>query len=642
MDLSVVVPTRNRHRSLWRLLVALEHQITDGVAFEVVVVDNGSVDRTAELLERYRGPLRLSARSEPTRGRAAACNIGIRAATGRIVALVDDDMEPWRTWLREHMRWHTTRCVAIVGASPSFGSAATAAGRYLQARFDRHLAKLEQAGIRSYRDVYTGNFSIERELLVSVGGFDDSFSRYGNEDGELALRLMAIGVRFLYDPAAIAVQHHEKDLGQAFADWYGAGATAIQLAALHPGAAAELPIARAGSRRRHLAWSTALTAARAWPRLPSALVAVLERVALPGRVANRIVALTLDLGYQLGAQEALRVAGSPLATRGARRDTAAATPLAWTGVAQAAAQDDYSELPPSSLIVSTRDRPAFLSALVASVLDGDHLPSELVIVDQSASPHPYLSTSAVTEHCEIRYVWSKTRGLSRGRNVGIATARQEVLAFVDDDALVERDWYRTLIKALVSAGPRTVVTGHVRAGEPESSGGFAASISPPDPANVYRGRVGQDVLMPLNMAMRRAVFDDVGPFDARLGAGSHFPSSEDNDFGYRLLEAGYEIVVEPRAKVVHRAWRPGRARIPMRWAYGRGQGAYFAKHAKRTDRYMTWRFMREVVRHVRQARRKALRDPATAAGDLVYAIAVLLGAIEWAVVVGRHDNHLSP
>jgi GT2 family glycosyltransferase len=287
--------------------------------------------------------------------------------------------------------------------------------------------------------------------------------------------------------------------------------------------------------------------------------------------------------------------------------------------------------PSTSLIISTRGRPAFLSAAVAAVQAGRVRPTELVLVDQSEEAHPSFSAARMEGPTPLRYLWSRDRGLSRGRNAGIAAATGEILVFIDDDILVPPDWLGTIVDALVASGPRCVMTGRVVAGPAEVAGAFAPSLSLSEEAVTYHGRVGRDVLLPMNMAMYRSVVDEIGDFDVRLGVGSHFPSSEDNDFGFRLLEAGYRIVYRPDIVVTHRAWRRPSALIPLRWSYGRGQGAYFAKHVSRRDRYMLRRLWWDVTRHVRRAPRRMVRDPRQGAADLVYATAVAVGAAEWLV-----------
>lgn len=286
---------------------------------------------------------------------------------------------------------------------------------------------------------------------------------------------------------------------------------------------------------------------------------------------------------------------------------------------------------PVSLVISTRNRHDFVTAAVGSVAGGAERPSEIVIVDQSDRPHPALSASPPEARCEIRYIWSRRRGLSRGRNEGVRAARHDLLAFLDDDVLVGPGWLSAFRRALAANPVRSILTGRVLEGGQEVRGGFAPSVKASDVPMVYRGRVGEDVLLPNCMLVPRAVFDEVGLFDERLGAGSRFPSSEDNDFGFRALEAGCQIVYVPDAVAYHRAWRSPGAAVPLRFAYGRGQGAYFAKHLSRRDPYMLRRLWRDVVRHARRAPRRATSDVRGAAGDVVYAAAVVLGALEWSL-----------
>src|SRR5207302_8060835 len=111
-------------------------------------------------------------------------------------------------------------------------------------------------------------------------------------------------------------------------------------------------------------------------------------------------------------------------------------------------------------------------------------------------------------------------------------------------------------------GTRSVVTGQVRATEPTRSGNFAPSTKVEQSRAVYVGRVGRDVLFS-NMAMHRCVYEEIGNFDERLGPGSAYPGAEDNDLGFRMLEAGYRIIYLPDAVVYHRAWRPASHYLPL-------------------------------------------------------------------------------
>ncbi|HZS90922.1 MAG TPA: glycosyltransferase [Chloroflexota bacterium] len=287
---------------------------------------------------------------------------------------------------------------------------------------------------------------------------------------------------------------------------------------------------------------------------------------------------------------------------------------------------DQVGIPATSLIICSRNRPQLLLESVESILQGDTVPSELIIVDQSSNPHRTLPTLTTDRPCAIRYLWTRSVGLCRANNAGIAAARHDILVFTHDDILADPAWFGTLVGALVAAGPRSVVTGKVPPTTPETPGGFAPTIKVDEAPAVYRGRVGKDVLFPLNMAMYRSAIAEVGPFDVRLGPGTPFPAAEDNDLGFRLLEAGYRIVYVPEAVLYHRAWRTERDALPLRWSYGRGQGAFYAKHLNLRDRYMLGRLRWDILRHVRRFARRWGRHPTQAGRDVVYMLGLIPAA----------------
>ncbi|HEY8720518.1 glycosyltransferase family 2 protein [Pengzhenrongella sp.] len=291
--------------------------------------------------------------------------------------------------------------------------------------------------------------------------------------------------------------------------------------------------------------------------------------------------------------------------------------------------------PSTSVVICSRGRPDLLIDAVNSVLAMHRLPTELVVVDQSDQPQPELAAGTLQRATSVAltYLWSPDRGLSRARNVGLAAATGEILAFLDDDMLVDADWLDTFVRALTSRTEqrdRHVISGRVAAGTPEVPGAWAPStIADPEPAS-YTGRLRKDVLFAGNCAMFRSVFDVVGTFDERLGAGSSLPSAEDNDLGYRLLAAGFTLEYLPAAVAVHRAWRRENAQPSLRYDYGRGQGAFYVKHILRGDRFMLRRFAGDVYGHLARAvvllARARLRE---ARNDLAYTWGLVVGALGW-------------
>ncbi|MBA3844458.1 MAG: glycosyltransferase [Actinobacteria bacterium] len=291
-----------------------------------------------------------------------------------------------------------------------------------------------------------------------------------------------------------------------------------------------------------------------------------------------------------------------------------------------------SDLPTSSVVISTRDRGELLRDAIASVLAGSHLPDELVVVDQSRV-HGELSVEPGAAHTEIRHIASATKGLGRSRNIGIAAARHDVVVIIDDDVVVEADWLEQVLRALVAAGPRAVVTGRILPGVDEANAGRAVSVKTDERPETHEGRIGFDVLFGNNMAFRRSVTEEIGLFDERLGPGGRYGSADDNDFGFRLLEAGYRIHYAPQAVLRHLAWRSGKDLRKLNWDYGRGQGAFYAKHSSLRDPHMLWRLgdlLRE--RAVRIGGRPARRRSIGGHGDLVYSAGALSAFAEWLVV----------
>ncbi len=284
-----------------------------------------------------------------------------------------------------------------------------------------------------------------------------------------------------------------------------------------------------------------------------------------------------------------------------------------------------------SVLICSRERPQLLLETVQSVLQGDARPAEIVVVDQSRAPNRVLAAWQGPD-CPVRYIQSRSVGLSRARNEAIRAASHALLVIIDDDMFVKKDWLRSLVAALEAEGPGAVVTGRVLpdAGA-NAAGGFVPALVSDKQGAHYRGRLGRDVLAGGHMAAYRQTLRSVGGFDERLGAGSAYPAADDNDLGFRLLGAGYEIVYVPEAVVYHRAWRPKSEYLTMRWRYGRGKGGFYAKHLPTATRYMAGRIARDLGRRALGLPRRVRKDARGAMGDVVYSLGVVRGVIEWSL-----------
>jgi glycosyltransferase involved in cell wall biosynthesis len=223
-DVSIVVPTFNRADRVVRLIANLLDQDAEGIAFEVLIVDNGSSDGTAALVRGIaERDVRIAYVHEPIRGASHARNAGVARAKGDIVAFLDDDVVPARDWVRAMKRTFDAHpkvdCVGgrVEGAWPP------SVPRWVT---PQHVAPLalqidrtrEFDANHASACLITANFACRRRVFGEVGGFSPAFMR--DEDREFNLRLWQAGKRGLYaddvrvtadiDPARLTKSYYRR------------------------------------------------------------------------------------------------------------------------------------------------------------------------------------------------------------------------------------------------------------------------------------------------------------------------------------------------------------------------------------------------------------------------------------------------
>ena len=249
-------------------------------------------------------------------------------------------------------------------------------------------------------------------------------------------------------------------------------------------------------------------------------------------------------------------------------------------------------LPSVTVAVCTRDRPDDLTLCLESLSSVDYPELDLVVVDNAPRDE---ATARLVQHRfpEVRYLRESRPGLDWARNRAIAAARGEIIAFTDDDVVVDAGWIRALAAVFHSDPAVMTVTGIVVPYELETEAqvlferyrsfdrGFASSRTQiPNAAGrsvAFRygatGRFGTGA----NMAFRRELFDRLGLFDPGLGAGTPARGGDDLDMFFRVLKAGYALVYEPRALVRHRHRRTAEELHRQMRDHGISFSAYLAR-----------------------------------------------------------------
>lgn len=206
-DFSVIVPAFNAEKTLSFCLESLLAQTVPKEQYEVIVVDDGSTDRTSEIARRY--DVRYFFQNN--RGPATARNHGARVARGHIILFTDSDCVPASNWIEEMTMPFTDPDVSAVKGSYRTQQRELVA-RFAQQEFeDRYDMLLKHSHIDMV-DSYSAAF--RKEVFTTAGGFDESFPKANNEDTELSYRLASRGYKMIFKPSAIVYHRHPATLSR--------------------------------------------------------------------------------------------------------------------------------------------------------------------------------------------------------------------------------------------------------------------------------------------------------------------------------------------------------------------------------------------------------------------------------------------
>lgn len=216
--ISVIIATRDRAPLLKGTLEALSGQASPGCPVEILVVDNGSVDGTRDVVEaagrQSKIPVRYLSESKP--GKSHALNTAVAHARGDVLAFTDDDVLPSNTWLAAYSRafdetgadYAAGRILPLWEVTPPKWLAPAQYG--VLAVCDGGTRRLMLAGVHDEVMPIGANMAVRRHVLDSVGGWNPELGKLKNtlrtgEDHEFALKLAAAGFAGVYEPEACAL-----------------------------------------------------------------------------------------------------------------------------------------------------------------------------------------------------------------------------------------------------------------------------------------------------------------------------------------------------------------------------------------------------------------------------------------------------
>jgi GT2 family glycosyltransferase len=247
-----------------------------------------------------------------------------------------------------------------------------------------------------------------------------------------------------------------------------------------------------------------------------------------------------------------------------------------------------------SVIVATHERPADLARCLEALAGQRYARYEVLVVDNAprTGATAALVQARQASWPQLRYLREDRPGQALAQNTALAEARGEIVAFTDDDAVVDPDWLAALVAAFAAGPDVGCVTGLVLPLELETPaqlwfeqyGGFGRGWT----RRVYdlAARGVADRVHPMavgrfgtgaNMAFRRDVLAAIGGFDARLGPGSLVLGAADLAAFFDVLIRGYQVVYEPAALVYHAHRRDYAALRGQIYTWGVGFTAFVTR-----------------------------------------------------------------
>jgi glycosyltransferase involved in cell wall biosynthesis len=215
---SAIICTHNRDNYLGAAIDTLLTQKCS-VGFEVVVVDNGSSDRTREVVEQRLGDSRLKYIFEPVLGLSVARNTGAKVASGKIFAYLDDDAEASTFWLQTlYSAFENNSKLAIAGGKVTLlYPEGIQAPRWLTPSLSSNLGAYDLGSSLIYIEnpglTPRGlNYAIRHSFLEEIGGFDTNLGRIGknllsNEELQMTEIALSRGWQVAYIPDALVAHN---------------------------------------------------------------------------------------------------------------------------------------------------------------------------------------------------------------------------------------------------------------------------------------------------------------------------------------------------------------------------------------------------------------------------------------------------
>lgn len=205
LRVSVIVPTYNAERTIEKCLNAISHQTYPRNDYEIIVVDDGSLDNSKNIIDKFSD---IHYVWQSNKGPSAARNAGAQQARGEIIVYTDSDCIAQPDWLEKMLKPFDDP--NVIGAKGVYlTQQKELLARFAQKEFEERYRVLAQHKYIDFVDSYSAAF--RKKEFLNVGGFDTQFSVANNEDVELSYKLAGKGYKMVFVPDAVVYHTHSSN-----------------------------------------------------------------------------------------------------------------------------------------------------------------------------------------------------------------------------------------------------------------------------------------------------------------------------------------------------------------------------------------------------------------------------------------------
>ncbi len=207
--ITVIIPAKDASQTIGECLQAIMDQegMQFGPDYEVIVVDDGSSDGTAEIAVGFS----VRVIRQPNTGPATARNTAAKISNGAILVFTDADCAPSPVWLRNLTQ--PFKDPDIVGVKGVYLTHQTGlVSRFVQLEYEYKDARMRNLPTIDFIDTFSAAY--RKDIFLQNAGFDESFRNPAVEDIEFSFRLARKGYRMVFEPTAAVYHYHDRSISE--------------------------------------------------------------------------------------------------------------------------------------------------------------------------------------------------------------------------------------------------------------------------------------------------------------------------------------------------------------------------------------------------------------------------------------------